>query len=299
MVENIGEDTLWSEISPEPDLETKIQVVNGAKLTLDVPGEVQSIEVFEGTFEMETIPGRSFSDPTLNFADDPYSGLIIQDGQVIVRDTASDAPPPEDPDQEEILKSMTEPRETVVIRNDHDVRQKSIELAKNRWFFLPQSLEWSLHNYHLLETYNTYPMITYWEARDGQPIQRTVTFDHGITEMKREKDIDLHKNTVDGGSEIQLTYDRADTKEWGLAGIFNKRYSGKAKMKELYHLADTLQRDSPVLLVTDETIKYVMVKSMDHEVGDNFYKWGMVVEEQKYPTADRLETETETEEPIA
>jgi len=288
--ETIDADKNWTDFTTTPDHETTIEITDGATLTLDEPGKVQSIQVTKGTLEMETIADRSFSDPTLSFGDKPESGLIIQDGRIVIVDTSPTESTVEDPDQEDILRQKTDPKQMVVVRNNYDLRKKSVEMAKNRWFFLPQELEWSLHNYHLLETYNTYPLITYWEEVNGTWKQRTITFDYGITEMKREKEIDLHKNTVDGGSEIQLTYDRTNTKEWGLRGIFERRYSGKAKLKELYHVADTLQRDSPVLLVTDEMIKYVMVKNVDHEVGDNFYEWGMVVEEQKYPTADRIST---------
>ncbi|MFP4002115.1 MAG: hypothetical protein ACLFU5_09470 [Thermoplasmata archaeon] len=285
----VDTDTKWSELDPTPTLNSAIEITNGATLTLDVPGKIQLIEIVDGTFEMETLADRSFADPTLLFGDEAESGLIIQNGEVTITDTPAPDETVDYTDQEDILRSMNEPRQTVVVRNDYDVRENSVELAENRWFFFPQNLEWSLHNYHLLETYNIYPLITYWEQTGTGAVQRTITFDCGITEMEREKEIDLHKNTIDGGSEIQLTYDRTSTKEWRVSGIFDRRYSGKAKLKGLYHLADTLQRDSPVLLVTDEMIKYVMVKNVDHELEDNFYEWEMVIEEQKYPAADRIE----------
>jgi len=277
-----SEDVKWSEMDPQPTIEDGLKILNGATVTVDEPAEIQVIDVEEGTLMFEVMEGTDFNNPTMNFRDHPEAGIKIGNGEIDVEDS------PVENGDDSTFSGMIDERPMVVLRNDYDLKEKSIELTKNRWNFLPYSLEWKMHNYHLIELYNNFPMITYWEELGNELQQRAIKFNHGISNIARAKKIELHKNTMDGGSELKLTYDRTTAKAWEIQGIFSKRFEGKAKMKRLYHLADTLQRDSPMLLICEELIRYVMIQEVDHEVGDNFYEWTMNVEEVKSPDAQAV-----------
>ncbi len=281
----VTDDTTWSELETEPYLETGVTVKEGATLTIDQRAEAYWIYVRNGTLAIETMEGVSFRDPTLTLKDDSKAGIMVGNGTIEILETRESAV---DAGYEGMLDEKLKEKPNAVIRNETLIKNTRIEPPENKWFFVPTGKEWGLHNPHLLETYNTLSLLTYWEEVKGTWKQRILTFEEGVYETEREKETSLHKKTMDGGDEISLTYDRTEEKEWEIAGVFERRYEGKKKLKELYRLAGPLQRDTPVLFVCENKITYMMIKKVEHEVEGNFYRWNMTIKEEDEADTDRL-----------
>jgi len=285
--EVVNTDMAWSGFSTEPELDTGVTVTEGATLTIDQRAEAYWIYVENGTLAIETMEGVSFKDPTLTLKDDSKAGIMVGNGTVEILETSESAV---DAGYEGMLDEKLKEKPKAVIRNETLIEDTRIEPPENKWFFVPTGREWSLHNPHLLETYNTLPLVTYWEEVKGTWKQRILTFEEGIWGTEREKEMELQEKTMDGGDKIRLTYDRTEEKAWEIAGVFERRYQGKEKLKELYRLAGPLQRDTPVLFVCENKITYMMIKNVEHEVEGNFYRWNMTIKEEDEAAADRIYT---------
>ncbi len=284
----VDEGTEWSDL--ETSLETGVTVTDGATLTIDEKAEAFWIYVADGKLDIETMHGVDFEKPTLTLKDHKKAGIMVGKGTIGVVGELPEYTLPAVKGYEELLDEKLHEWPRAVIRNDFGIKRNSIEPAENKWFFLPVKLEWSLHKSHLLETYNTVPLITYWEEIKGERVQRVLTFEEGIWGVEREKETELHENTMDGGDKVRLTYDRTTEKAWNIGGIFNRRYEGKEKMRELYRLAGPLQRDTPLLFVCEDVITYMKIKNVEHEVEDNFFRWNMLIKEEDEAAADRIYT---------
>ncbi len=285
--EVVNTDKAWSGFSTEPDLDTGITVTDGATLTIDQRAKAYWIYVEKGTLAINTMEDVSFKDPTLTLKDDSKAGIMVGNGTIDVLETSESAA---DAGYEETLDAKLKEKPKAVIRNETLIKNTRIEPPENKWFFVPTETEWSFHNPHLLETYNTLPLITYWEDVEGTWKQRILTFEEGIWGTEREKETELHKKTMDGGEKIRLSYDRTEEKTWEIGGIFDRRYEGKEKLKQLYRLAGPLQRDTPVFFVCENKISYIMIKNVEHEVERNFYRWNMLIKEEDEAVADRIYT---------
>jgi len=284
----VDKDTEWSDL--ETSLETGMTVTDGATLTIDERAKAFWIYLMDGSLEIELMDEVNFEKPSLTLKDHKKAGIMVGEGTIKVVDELPEYTLSVGKGYEEILDEKLQDRPRAVIRNNFNVKRNCIEPAENKWFFLPVNLEWSLHNSHLLETYNTLPLITYWEEIEGGWMQRILTFEEGIWGVQREKELDLHKNTMDGGDKVRLTYDRTTEKAWNIGGIFNRRYEGKEKMRELYRLAGPLQRDTPLLFVCEDVITYMKIKNVEHEVEDNFFRWNMLIKEEDEAAVDRIYT---------
>ncbi len=274
-----------SELVTEPDIDTGLVVTDGATLTIDQRAKAFWIYVENGKLALEALDGVSFEDPTLELKDHEKAGIMIGNGTVVVIEPSVGTI---DQGYEATLDERLKDRPKAVIRNETTIKRNHIEPPENKWFFLPEGKEWSLHNPHLLETYNTLPLITYWEEVSGTWKQRVLTFEEGFWGVEREKEVELEKKTMDGSDKISLNYDRTDEKSWEIGGIFDRRYEGKEKLKQFYHLAGPLQRDTPVMFVCEDLITYVKIKNVEHEVDNNFYRWNMLIKKEDRAAADRI-----------
>jgi len=285
----VTDDTTWADLKTEPDMDTGVTIQEGATLTINQPAEAFWIYVENGKLEIDTQAGDGFEDPALTLKDDGKAGIMIGNGTIEILESSEETLAMEQ-GYEGTLDEKLQGKPKAVVRNYFEIKKNHIVPPENKWFFVPERLEWSLHNSHLLETYNTLPLLTYWEEVSGVWKQRILTFEEGIWGVEREKEMELDKRTMDGGDKIRLTYDRTDEKGWKIGGIFNRRYEGKGKMKELYRLAGPLQRDTPLLFVCEDLISYVMIENVEHEVEDNFYRWNIQVKEEDEAAADRIYT---------
>ncbi len=299
--EYVSWDEQYSDLSLSDPINTEIIVqpgeISDPTFTIDRPAQLHGIVVEGGsTLRIEAQPGCDFFDPTLLFKDAQEAGIFIRDGTV-------EMVPQPYPTSEggQMWQDMIQERSMIVIRNDFEIYERSIKRPRNKWYFLPGGLDWSLHNNHLLEMYNTQPMITYWEELEGPggdsaTVQRAIKFNYGLSGMEREKEVEMHKNTMDGGNKTKLTYDRTEEQKWILEGVLERRFEGKQKLKRLNYLSDTLQRYSPILLTTSEMIRYIKITNVDHEVKDTFYKFKMEVEEQGAPSTEKIDYEAQAVE---
>jgi len=285
--EVVNTDMAWSEFRTEPDLDTGVNIQDGATLTINQPAEAFWIYVENGKLEIDTQAGDGFEDPALTLKDDGKAGIMIGNGTLEVIESSEETLAMEQ-GYEGTLDEKLKNKPRAVVRNDLEIKKNHIVPPENKWFFVAESLEWSLHNPHLFDTYNTLPLLTYFEEVSGSWKQRILTFEEGIWGVEREKEMELDKKTMDGGDKIRLTYDRTDEKAWEIGGIFSRRYEGKEKMKEMYRLAGPLQRDTPLLFVCEDLISYVMIENVEHEVEGNFYRWNMLVKEEDEAAADRI-----------
>jgi len=155
----VDEDTGWSDL--ESSLETGVTVTDGVTLTIDEKAKAFWIYLMDGRLEIELMDEVNFEKPTLTLKDHKKAGVMVGEGTIEVVGELPEYTLPVQKGYEELLDEKLHERPRAVIRNDFGIKRTSIEPAENKWFFLPVNLEWSLHNSHLLETYNTLPLITY------------------------------------------------------------------------------------------------------------------------------------------
>jgi len=261
----VYEDTDWSEISP--NINDYISILDGAELTLDVPGRCHMIDIYEGNLIFD-LPDTTVEEPSLMFKGtdslilEELSGFWLREGGILTMD----------PNSHTIASERKASRDTV----STFVYGWNIRLSSG---FMPEHFDLPGRNDFMY--YGMIPSISYYQQGwISIPLL-------GVTKIEGELGIDLYKNTLENGSEYFAEFDRVSERPWKIEGAFDMHmelqgmYAGKYLLNILRSLADRYQSEYPLMISCGDFIEYVRIKSLKHRIDNHFIEYEMVVEEVK------------------
>ena len=257
----IDEDTKWSEL--DLTINDTVKVDAGAVLSVDAAAEIEKIFLTEGTLKFEAVNGINFKNPALKFKDSTEAGITVKRGTLKAG-----------------ISTSVEGR--YLIRTEMDIGRNSITAPDNFWNLeisedtdLREDIE--LVGREFFEFYFVTPAM-YYNARDSLG---KIEFDRGLSEISHVEDIEINKNSLDGGSSSWVDFGRTEEQRWTVEGSFSRYWGGKRKIKLLHFIANTLQRENPVLFVSDEIFSYVMIESPEERIEGNYYDFKLDLQEVK------------------
>ncbi len=252
-------DSLWSDLGAT--INDTVQILNGAVISIDAAAEIEKILLTEGKLRFEAISGIDFKNPALKFKDSIEAGIWVEKGMFGVD-----------------LSNPVEGR--YICRPEMKISGNSITRPENSWTFgisegteLREDLEFVRPQF--LEFYFVKPRIYYNLGNDLGKIE----FEDGLSRVYRRENLGLNQNSLDGGSSSWVDFDRSKEQKWTVEGSLSRYWRGKRKIQVLHHLANTIQRENPVLFVSDELFSYVMIEGVEEEIEGNYYDFKLELQE--------------------
>lgn len=256
----VESDALWSELGAT--INDSVEILNGSELSVDVAAEIEKILLIDGTLRFEAVPGIDYKNPLLKFKDSIESGISIEKGGFGV-------------DISDVLQGR------YVIRPEMEIGRNSISEPVHRFNFdvaegteLREDLEFMRTG--LLELYFVEPVL-YYNAGNRLGM---VEFD-GISKVEHREEIEINRNSLDGGSSSWVDFGRSGEQGWTVEGSFSRYWDGKRKIRTLHHLANTVQRENLLLFVSDDIFSYVMIEGIEERIEGNYHDFKMELQEVK------------------
>lgn len=252
----VDTDSDWSALTI--GINDTVEIVDGAKLVLDVKAKVYQIIVVDGFLEFTHIDGADFFSPNLTLKDCDGAGITMHKG----------------------VLSATSDLGGVMIRSDRRIHSETVYGAEFGWDFkiAPGSVleDIELRNTEFITAEDLKPSLYF---TDNDVLHR-LEFEY-LSDAGNTNSVDVHKNTLDGGRSFWSDFDRTSELSWGFSTSFRRNYGGKRKLAVLRHILTTSQRFSPVLFVSRELWSWVRLLSISSELHDGFYDIAIDLEEVK------------------
>ncbi len=258
---SVETDSLWSELGAT--INDTVQILEGAELSIDVAAEIEKILLTEGKLRFEAISGINFKNPLLKFKDSIDAGISMEKGGFGA-------------DGSSVLQGR------YICRPEMKIGENSISRPENSWNFeisegtdLREDLEFARPQ--LIEFYFVKPRIYY---NVGSKL-RKIEFDDGLSKVYRRENLGVNKNSLDGGSSSWVDFDRTKEQKWTVEGSLSRYWGGKRKIQVLHHLGNTIQRENPILFVSDELFSHVIIEGVEEEIEGNYYNFKLELQEVK------------------
>jgi len=258
---SVETDSLWSELGAT--INDTVRISNGSELSIDVAAEIEKILLTEGKLRFEAISGINFKNPLLKFKDSTEAGIWVEKGMFGVD-----------------LSNPVEGR--FICRPEMKINGSSITRPENSWNFeisegtdLREDLEFARPQ--LIEFYFVKPRIYY---NVGSSLGK-IEFGDGLSKVYRRENLGVNKNSLDGGSSSWVDFDRTKEQKWTVEGSLSRYWGGKRKIQVLHHLGNTIQRENPVLFVSDELFSHVIIEGVEEDIEGNYYDFKLELQEVK------------------